>query len=209
MRKLFLSTTPFVFIGNMWESSFFWNDPQIPVAVSDTHCGCVMHLSLCIYSISSFSWSFSNKISEFWFVIICLQEVPGLSISKALASSLRKPGVWTLPQVYLKAGSTLLVSLDYSKLYFDFLWIIDVLCYGVYCFAFSCQLWLISMLLAGHHSGKTLQASNILTGIILHSWWCKWENILMCWHCWDSAEVCLWWGSWKSCLRAEEFSCLH
>lgn len=39
---------------------------------------------------------------------VMLKEVPGLSVSKALAASLPKPGVWTLPQVYVKAGSTLL-----------------------------------------------------------------------------------------------------
>lgn len=53
-----------------------------------------------------------------WFGIIIniQQDVAGLSVSKALAASLPKPGVWTLPQVYLKAGSTLLVSLDFSVL---------------------------------------------------------------------------------------------
>lgn len=53
-----------------------------------------------------------------WFgiTIYIQQEVPGLSVSKALAASLPKPGVWTLPQVYLKAGSTLLVSLDFNVL---------------------------------------------------------------------------------------------
>lgn len=39
---------------------------------------------------------------------VMLKEVPGISVSKALAASLPKPGVWTLPQVYVKAGSTLL-----------------------------------------------------------------------------------------------------
>ncbi|KAK6117624.1 hypothetical protein DH2020_048639 [Rehmannia glutinosa] len=35
-------------------------------------------------------------------------EIPGSSVIRALASSLHKPGVWTLPQDYLKAGSALL-----------------------------------------------------------------------------------------------------
>ncbi|XP_020548921.1 uncharacterized protein LOC105160463 isoform X2 [Sesamum indicum] len=39
---------------------------------------------------------------------VMLKEIPGSSLARALASSLRKPGVWTLPQAYVKAGSTLL-----------------------------------------------------------------------------------------------------
>ncbi|PIN22261.1 hypothetical protein CDL12_05017 [Handroanthus impetiginosus] len=39
---------------------------------------------------------------------VMLKEVPGSAVITALASSLRKPGVWTLPQVYVKAGSALL-----------------------------------------------------------------------------------------------------
>ncbi|KAI3471149.1 hypothetical protein Pfo_027812 [Paulownia fortunei] len=39
---------------------------------------------------------------------VMLKEIPGSSLIRALASSLRKPGVWTLPQVYVKAGSALL-----------------------------------------------------------------------------------------------------
>ncbi|KAG8381308.1 hypothetical protein BUALT_Bualt06G0108900 [Buddleja alternifolia] len=39
---------------------------------------------------------------------VMLKEIPGSSVVRALASSLRKPGVWTLPPVYVKAGSTLL-----------------------------------------------------------------------------------------------------
>ncbi|KAI3458133.1 hypothetical protein Pfo_014796 [Paulownia fortunei] len=39
---------------------------------------------------------------------VMLKEIPGSSVIRALASSLRKPGVWTLPQVYVKAGATLL-----------------------------------------------------------------------------------------------------
>ncbi|CAA2960018.1 uncharacterized protein LOC111396678 isoform X1 [Olea europaea subsp. europaea] len=37
-----------------------------------------------------------------------LKEVPSSSVIRALASSLRQPGVWTLPQVYVRAGSKLL-----------------------------------------------------------------------------------------------------
>ncbi|CAI9775030.1 unnamed protein product [Fraxinus pennsylvanica] len=37
-----------------------------------------------------------------------LKEVPSSSVIRALASSLRQPGVWTLPQVYVRAGSSLL-----------------------------------------------------------------------------------------------------
>ncbi|KAL2558642.1 C2H2-like zinc finger protein [Forsythia ovata] len=37
-----------------------------------------------------------------------LKEVPSSSVIRALASSLRQPGVWTLPQVYVRAGSALL-----------------------------------------------------------------------------------------------------
>ncbi|XP_047938507.1 uncharacterized protein LOC125186202 isoform X2 [Salvia hispanica] len=39
---------------------------------------------------------------------IILKDIPGSSVVKALASSLRRPGVWTLPQAYVKAGATLL-----------------------------------------------------------------------------------------------------
>ncbi|KAK4431477.1 hypothetical protein Salat_0909800 [Sesamum alatum] len=39
---------------------------------------------------------------------VMLKEIPGSSLVRALASSLRKPGVWSLPQAYVKAGSTLL-----------------------------------------------------------------------------------------------------
>ncbi|KAL8557175.1 hypothetical protein ACS0TY_004577 [Phlomoides rotata] len=39
---------------------------------------------------------------------VMLKDIPGLSIVRALASSLRRPGVWTLPQPYVKAGSKLL-----------------------------------------------------------------------------------------------------
>ncbi|KAL2556083.1 C2H2-like zinc finger protein [Forsythia ovata] len=39
---------------------------------------------------------------------VSVKELPGSSVIRALASSLRKPGIWTLPQVYVKAGSTLL-----------------------------------------------------------------------------------------------------
>ncbi|KAL0304280.1 UNVERIFIED_CONTAM: hypothetical protein Sradi_6296100 [Sesamum radiatum] len=39
---------------------------------------------------------------------VMLKEISGSSLARALASSLRKPGVWTLPQAYVKAGSTLL-----------------------------------------------------------------------------------------------------
>ncbi|KAL3524292.1 hypothetical protein ACH5RR_017126 [Cinchona calisaya] len=39
---------------------------------------------------------------------VILKEIPGSSVIKALAASLHKPVVWTLPQVYVKAGSTLL-----------------------------------------------------------------------------------------------------
>lgn len=39
---------------------------------------------------------------------VTLKEVTGPSVIKSLVASLRKPGVWTLPQVYVKAGSTLL-----------------------------------------------------------------------------------------------------
>lgn len=50
--------------------------------------------------------------------MICLyifpQDIPGLSIVRALASSLRRPGVWTLPQTYVKAGATLLVRRHHS-----------------------------------------------------------------------------------------------
>ncbi|KAK4384972.1 hypothetical protein Sango_2621200 [Sesamum angolense] len=40
--------------------------------------------------------------------MVSSQEIPGSSLARALASSLRKPGVWTLPQAYVKAGSALL-----------------------------------------------------------------------------------------------------
>ncbi|KAK6155682.1 hypothetical protein DH2020_009930 [Rehmannia glutinosa] len=39
---------------------------------------------------------------------VMLKEIPGSSLTMALASSLRKPGVWTLPQFYVKAGAALL-----------------------------------------------------------------------------------------------------
>ncbi|KAL0358946.1 UNVERIFIED_CONTAM: hypothetical protein Sangu_0744000 [Sesamum angustifolium] len=39
---------------------------------------------------------------------VTLKEIPGSSVIRALASSLQKPGLWTLPQAYVKAGSTLL-----------------------------------------------------------------------------------------------------
>ncbi|XP_041998951.1 uncharacterized protein LOC121748572 isoform X2 [Salvia splendens] len=39
---------------------------------------------------------------------IILKDIPGSSVVKALASSLRRPGVWSLPQAYVKAGATLL-----------------------------------------------------------------------------------------------------
>ncbi|XP_073130442.1 uncharacterized protein [Henckelia pumila] len=39
---------------------------------------------------------------------VMLKDIPGSSIVRALASSLRKPGLWTLPPVYVKAGSALL-----------------------------------------------------------------------------------------------------
>nr|XP_027103753.1 uncharacterized protein LOC113725006 [Coffea arabica] len=39
---------------------------------------------------------------------VTLKEVTGTSVIKSLAASLHKPGVWTLPQVYVEAGSTLL-----------------------------------------------------------------------------------------------------
>ncbi|KAL0452483.1 UNVERIFIED_CONTAM: hypothetical protein Slati_1226400, partial [Sesamum latifolium] len=39
---------------------------------------------------------------------VMLKEIPGSSVITALASSLQKPGLWTLPQAYVKAGSTLL-----------------------------------------------------------------------------------------------------
>ncbi|XP_057952845.1 uncharacterized protein LOC131146964 isoform X2 [Malania oleifera] len=39
---------------------------------------------------------------------VTLEEVPGLSIVKALTSLIRKPGFSSLPQVYMKAGSALL-----------------------------------------------------------------------------------------------------
>ncbi|KAH6760599.1 hypothetical protein C2S51_017548 [Perilla frutescens var. frutescens] len=39
---------------------------------------------------------------------VMLKDIPGLSVVRALASSLRRPGVWTLPQAYVKAGATLL-----------------------------------------------------------------------------------------------------
>ncbi|PIN25076.1 hypothetical protein CDL12_02193 [Handroanthus impetiginosus] len=39
---------------------------------------------------------------------VMLKEIPGSSVINSLGSSLRKPGVWTLPQIYVKAGSALL-----------------------------------------------------------------------------------------------------
>ncbi|KAL1555114.1 hypothetical protein AAHA92_15592 [Salvia divinorum] len=39
---------------------------------------------------------------------IILKDIPGSLVVKALGSSLRRPGVWTLPQAYVKAGATLL-----------------------------------------------------------------------------------------------------
>ncbi|KAL2540166.1 C2H2-like zinc finger protein [Abeliophyllum distichum] len=39
---------------------------------------------------------------------VSVKELPGSSVIRTLASSLRKPGIWTLPQVYVRAGSTLL-----------------------------------------------------------------------------------------------------
>ncbi|KAL0403154.1 UNVERIFIED_CONTAM: hypothetical protein Sradi_1956200 [Sesamum radiatum] len=39
---------------------------------------------------------------------VMLKEIPGSSVIRTLASSLQKPGLWTLPQAYVKAGSTLL-----------------------------------------------------------------------------------------------------
>ncbi|KAL9163308.1 hypothetical protein ABFS82_06G032400 [Erythranthe guttata] len=42
------------------------------------------------------------------FADVMLKEIPGSSLTTALASSLRKPGVWTFPQIYVKAGATLL-----------------------------------------------------------------------------------------------------
>ncbi|XP_011084433.1 uncharacterized protein LOC105166686 isoform X1 [Sesamum indicum] len=39
---------------------------------------------------------------------VMLKEIPGSSVIRALTSSLQKPGLWTLPQAYVKAGSTLL-----------------------------------------------------------------------------------------------------
>ncbi|XP_051138320.1 uncharacterized protein LOC127256384 [Andrographis paniculata] len=39
---------------------------------------------------------------------VMLKEIPGSSVIRALASTLRKPAVWTLPQVYVRAGATLL-----------------------------------------------------------------------------------------------------
>ncbi|XP_073305313.1 uncharacterized protein [Primulina huaijiensis] len=39
---------------------------------------------------------------------VMLKDIPGSSIIRALASSIRKPGLWTLPPVYVKAGSALL-----------------------------------------------------------------------------------------------------
>lgn len=39
---------------------------------------------------------------------IMLKDISGSSVVRALASSLRRPGVWTLPQAYVKAGATLL-----------------------------------------------------------------------------------------------------
>ncbi|XP_075484803.1 uncharacterized protein LOC142524640 [Primulina tabacum] len=39
---------------------------------------------------------------------VMLKDIPGSSIIRALASSIRKSGLWTLPPVYVKAGSALL-----------------------------------------------------------------------------------------------------
>ncbi|KAL1531407.1 hypothetical protein AAHA92_31549 [Salvia divinorum] len=62
-----------------------------------------------------------DLLAEFWdelslerakevvsFNDIILKDIPGSSVVKALSSSLRKAGVWTLPQAYVKAGATLL-----------------------------------------------------------------------------------------------------
>ncbi|KAK4436289.1 hypothetical protein Salat_0792600 [Sesamum alatum] len=62
-----------------------------------------------------------DLLAEFWdklspeeakeivsFNDVMLKEIPGSSVIRALASSLQKPGLWTLPQAYVKAGSTLL-----------------------------------------------------------------------------------------------------
>ncbi|KAG6391971.1 hypothetical protein SASPL_149735 [Salvia splendens] len=62
-----------------------------------------------------------DLLAEFWdelslqhakelvsFSDIILKDIPGSSVVKALSSSLRKAGVWTLPQAYVKAGATLL-----------------------------------------------------------------------------------------------------
>ncbi|CAI9092255.1 OLC1v1027448C1 [Oldenlandia corymbosa var. corymbosa] len=45
---------------------------------------------------------------------VMLKEIPGSSVVMALSSSLRKPAIWTLPQGYVKAGSTLL-DIIYAK----------------------------------------------------------------------------------------------
>lgn len=57
-----------------------------------------------------FNYWFVMNLFNYWFVMYCaLQELPGSSVVRALATSLRKPGIWTLPQAYVKAGSKLLV----------------------------------------------------------------------------------------------------
>ncbi|CAA0834356.1 C2H2-like zinc finger protein [Striga hermonthica] len=40
---------------------------------------------------------------------VMLKDIPGSSIIRALASSVRKPGIWTLPPIYVRAGTNLLV----------------------------------------------------------------------------------------------------
>ncbi|GER51018.1 C2H2-like zinc finger protein [Striga asiatica] len=39
---------------------------------------------------------------------VMLKDIPGSSIIRALASSVRKPGIWTLPPIYVRAGTNLL-----------------------------------------------------------------------------------------------------